>query len=112
MTAAPPNVRLLMADQLAASWLPFGGHPVVQAPVLGALARDGVVFEQAYCASPLCAPSRAALLTGRLPSRTGVYDNAAEPALKADEEKRVGKDVESGRELLWRIAERRTEPEP
>ena len=78
LTAAPPNVLLLMGDQLAASWLPFGGHPVVQAPVLGALAREGVVFEQAYCASPLCAPSRAALLTGRLPSRTGVYDNAAE----------------------------------
>ena len=72
-----------MGDQLAASWLPSGGHPLVQAPVLGALARDGVVFEQAYCASPLCAPSRAALLTGRLPSRTGVYDNAAE--LRASE---------------------------
>jgi choline-sulfatase len=78
-----PNVLLLMVDQLAASWLPAYGHDVVQAPNIEALAADGVVFESAYCASPLCAPSRSALLTGRLPSRTGVYDNAAE--LRASE---------------------------
>lgn len=78
-----PNILLLMADQLSASWLPPYGHDVVQAPHISALAAEGVVFESAYCASPLCAPSRAALLTGRLPSRTGVYDNAAE--LRASE---------------------------
>jgi choline-sulfatase len=78
-----PNILLLMADQLAASWLPPYGHDVVQAPHISALAAEGVVFDSAYCPSPLCAPSRAALLTGRLPSRTGVYDNAAE--LRASE---------------------------
>jgi choline-sulfatase len=67
-----------MVDQLGAGWLPAYGHPVVQAPTITALARAGVVFESAYCPSPLCAPSRAGLLTGRLPSRTGVFDNAAE----------------------------------
>jgi choline-sulfatase len=72
-----------MVDQLAASWLPAYGHDVVQAPALDTLATGGIVFERAYCASPLCAPSRAALLTGRLPSETGVYDNAAE--LRASE---------------------------
>jgi choline-sulfatase len=69
-----------MVDQLAAGWLPAYGHPVVQAPTLTRLAQEGVVFESAYCPSPLCAPSRAALLTGRLPSRTGAFDNAAELA--------------------------------
>ena len=73
-----PNVLLVMVDQLAAAWLPEYGHPVARAPNLTALARDGVVFEHAYCASPLCGPSRAAMLTGRLPSATGVFDNAAE----------------------------------
>jgi choline-sulfatase len=67
-----------MVDQLAAQWL-----PAASAPALGRLASTGVVFESAYCASPLCAPARAALLTGRLPSSTGVYDNAAE--LRASE---------------------------
>src|SRR5689334_21376686 len=72
-----------MCDQLAAGWLPAYGHDVVSAPHLDALAAGGVVYESAYSASPLCAPSRATLLTGRLPSRTGVYDNAAE--LRASE---------------------------
>jgi len=78
MAAGPPNVLLIMADQLAASWLPAYGHELVQAPNITGLADAGVVFENAYCASPLCAPSRSALLAGRLPSRTRVYDNAAE----------------------------------
>jgi choline-sulfatase len=78
MEGRRPNVLLVMADQLAASWLPAHGHAVVRAPRLSALAEESTVFDAAYCASPLCAPSRAALLTGRLPSRTGVYDNAAE----------------------------------
>jgi choline-sulfatase len=73
-----PNLLLIMADQLAAAWLPAYGHPVVQTPALDELAAGAAVFESAYCASPLCAPSRAALLTGRLASRVGVYDNAAE----------------------------------
>jgi choline-sulfatase len=76
--SARPNLLLIMVDQLAASWLPAYGHPVVQAPNLMSLARDGVVFESAYCPSPLCLPSRAGLLTGKLPSRLGVYDNASE----------------------------------
>jgi choline-sulfatase len=73
-----PNLLLIMVDQLAAGWLSAYGHPVVQAPNLTRLARDGVVFESAYCPSPLCLPSRAGMLTGKLPSRSGVYDNASE----------------------------------
>src|SRR3954453_16036686 len=72
-----------MVDQLPAARLPTSAQPVVQAPAPAAPGREGVVFEHAYTASPLCAPSRASLLTGLLPSRTGVYDNAAE--LRASE---------------------------
>jgi choline-sulfatase len=78
MNQKGPNILILMADQMAAPALPFYGHALVQAPHLERLAARGVVFESAYCASPLCAPSRAAMVSGQLPSRTGAYDNAAE----------------------------------
>ena len=73
-----PDILLVMADQLAPSALPVHGHPLTRTPAISELASSGVVFDAAYTASPLCAPARAALLTGLLPSRTGVYDNAAE----------------------------------
>lgn len=73
-----PHILFLMADQLAASRLPFHGHPLVKTPNLSRLAEQGVVFDSAYCNSPLCAPSRFALMTGRLPSRTGGFDNASD----------------------------------
>ena len=73
-----PCFLVLMADQLAASWLPIYGHPVVQAPHLSELARGATVFDSAYTPFPLCAPARAAMLTGRYASEVGVYDNAAE----------------------------------
>ena len=50
----------------------------VQNPPPDRLAKSGVVFENAYSTSPLCAPARATVMNGLLPSRTGVYDNAAE----------------------------------
>ena len=78
--AQPPSFLVLMADQLAASWLPAYGHPLVQAPHLSALARDATVFDNAYTPFPLCAPARSAMITGRLASDIGVYDNAAELA--------------------------------
>jgi choline-sulfatase len=70
------NVLLIMADQLNPMVLPaYGGR--ARTPAIDRLAADGAVFDAAYCNSPLCAPSRAAFMTGRLPSRTGGYDNAA-----------------------------------
>jgi choline-sulfatase len=68
----------MMADQLAAAHLPAYGNEIVQAPRLSALASEGAVFESAYCASPLCSPSRFALLSGRRPSHIAAFDNAAE----------------------------------
>ncbi len=72
-----PSFLFIMADQMAAPALPFYGHPLVQTPHLSRLAEGGVVFDNAYCNSPLCAPSRFSMLTGQLPSRIGAYDNAA-----------------------------------
>jgi choline-sulfatase len=72
-----PNILVIMADQMAGPALPVYGHPVARAPNLERLAEEGVTFESAYCSSPLCAPSRASLVTGQLASRIGAYDNAA-----------------------------------
>jgi choline-sulfatase len=73
-----PHILVVMVDQLASVFLHAYGHPVTKTPTIDALADDGVVFENAYAPSPLCAPSRAAFMTGLLPSKTGVYDNSAE----------------------------------
>ena len=73
-----PNILFIMADQLAAQFLSAYGHKTTKTPNLDRLAKSGVVFENAYSSSPLCAPARATIMNGLLPSRTGVYDNAAE----------------------------------
>jgi choline-sulfatase len=79
MTSADrPDILIVMADQLTPSALPFHGNPVTRAPAMSWLAGNGVVFDAAYTASPLCSPARASFMTGMLPSRTRVYDNAAE----------------------------------
>ncbi len=73
-----PNILLVMADQLAASYLPSYGHSVVQAPAIDRLAGNGVLFTSAYSNSPLCAPARFAMMSGQRNSRIGAYDNASE----------------------------------
>ena len=71
------NMLIVMADQLAPSALSIHAGPA-KAPHMEALAAEGVIFDAAYCNSPLCSPSRVSFMTGCLPSRHGVYDNAAE----------------------------------
>jgi choline-sulfatase len=73
----PPNFLILMADQLTPGALAMYGNRVTRTPHLDRLAQHGVVFDSAYCNSPLCAPARYSLLTGQLPSSHGGYDNAA-----------------------------------
>src|ERR687898_2279041 len=73
-----PNILLLMADQMAATYLPSYGHRVVKAPALQRLADRGVQFTSMYSNSPLCAPARFAMMSGQSNSRIGAYDNAAE----------------------------------
>jgi choline-sulfatase len=72
------NILVLMADQMTPSSLRAYGNTVSKTPRIDALASEGVVFDSAYCASPLCAPSRFAFMAGKLPSKIGAYDNAAE----------------------------------
>ncbi|MFC3608533.1 choline-sulfatase [Stutzerimonas tarimensis] len=74
-----PNILFIMADQMAAPILPLHDPASpIKLPNLMRLAGEGVVFDSAYCNSPLCAPSRFTLVSGQLPSRIGAYDNAAD----------------------------------
>src|SRR6188768_3008506 len=73
-----PNILILMVDQLAGTLFQDGPAKFLHAPNLAALAARSTRFANAYTASPLCAPSRASFMSGQLPSRTRVYDNAAE----------------------------------
>jgi len=73
-----PNFLIFMVDQLSGTLFPDGPADWLHAPNLKKLATQSTRFANAYTASPLCAPGRASFMSGLLPSRTRVYDNAAE----------------------------------
>lgn len=73
--AEKPSILLIAVDDLN-HWVGhLGRNPQTKTPNIDRLAKMGVTFTRAYCAAPVCNPSRAALLSGRRPGATGVYDN-------------------------------------
>ena len=73
-----PNVLFIMSDSLSPHYMGAYGDVCGATPNLDKLAQNGVVFDNAYCNSPLCTPSRASMVTGRYVSELGCYDNANE----------------------------------
>ena len=78
MSGNKPNILIIMVDQLNGTFFPDGPADFLHAPNLKALAARSARFVNNYTSSPLCAPARASFMAGQLPSRTRVYDNAAE----------------------------------
>jgi arylsulfatase A-like enzyme len=73
--AKRPNILFIAIDDLN-DWVGcLGGHPDVKTPNLDKLAQRGILFTNAHCSAPACNPSRASLMTGILPSTSGVYRN-------------------------------------
>jgi arylsulfatase A-like enzyme len=70
----PPNILFILADDMGYGDFSCFNHGASETPHLDALLQESVCLTQHYSASPLCAPARAALLTGRYPQRTGVID--------------------------------------
>lgn len=68
----PPNIIIIFADDLGYGDLSCYGHPTIRTPNLDQMAEEGMRFTQFYVGSSVCSPSRAALLTGRLPIRNGM----------------------------------------
>lgn len=74
-----PNIVVFLADDLGYLDVPPNGDRDARAPNLARLAADGLSFDQAFVASPACAPSRAALLTGLMPARNRAEANHERP---------------------------------
>lgn len=72
------DVLLYMSDQHTAGVAGFMGDKIVRTPNLDAIAERAFVFENAYTTCPLCVPARASFMTGRIPSRLGVFNNAGD----------------------------------
>ncbi len=74
MPTPQPNILFILLDDLG--WRDIGcmGSPFYETPVIDALARRGMRFTDAYAASPVCSPTRAAILSGQYPARIGVTD--------------------------------------
>ena len=71
-TADKPNFLILFADDLGSGDLRVYGHPTTVTPNLDRLAQEGIRFSQWYSGFHVCTPSRAAMMTGRLPIRLGL----------------------------------------
>ncbi|XP_060694298.1 N-acetylgalactosamine-6-sulfatase [Hemiscyllium ocellatum] len=72
-----PNIIILLMDDMGWGDLGVFGEPSRETPNLDRMAAEGMLFPNFYAANPLCSPSRAALLTGRLPIRNGFYTTNA-----------------------------------
>lgn len=70
-----PNIVMFITDQQRADWLGCNGHPVLRTPHIDSIAARGVSFDRFYVASPVCMPTRASVMTGRMPSVHGVRAN-------------------------------------
>ncbi len=70
-----PNILFICTDQQRHDALGCYGNPYIQTPTIDRLAAEGVLFEQCYVQSPVCAPSRASLATGQYPSVHGLWAN-------------------------------------
>ena len=69
-----PNFLVILVDDLGYGDLGSFGHTVIQTPNIDGLASEGLRLTDFYASAPMCSPSRAGLLTGRVPYRYGVYD--------------------------------------
>jgi len=84
--AQPPNLIIILADDLGYGDLGVYGGEVIKSPNIDALAASGVRFTDGYVAAAVCSPSRAALMTGRYPQRFGYhFNNNAGPGLPTSE---------------------------
>ncbi len=74
-----PNVVIFLADDHGRAESSVYGNAEVRTPMIASLAREGLVFDRAFVASPACGPSRSAMLSGLMPARNGAEENHQAP---------------------------------
>lgn len=75
LSSSKPNVLFISVDDMN-DWVGcLEGHPQAKTPNLDRLAARGILFTNAHCAAPACNPSRAAIFSGQMPDKTGVWSN-------------------------------------
>lgn len=89
----PPNIILIVADDLGYNDISTFGGGIIQTPSIDRLAQEGAVFNQSYSGASTCAPSRAMMMTGRYPTRTG-FEFTPTPAGMAKVVSLVGNDMD------------------
>ncbi|MDX1734265.1 MAG: sulfatase-like hydrolase/transferase, partial [Halioglobus sp.] len=72
LAGRPPNIVVILADDLGYGDVGAYGGSVIETPQMDRLAAEGMRFDSAYSSAPICSPSRAGLLTGRYPLRSGI----------------------------------------
>jgi len=77
LSIAKPNFVIMLMDDMGWGDLGVYGHPAKETPHLDNMAQEGMLMPDFYSANPLCSPSRAALMSGRLPIRNGFYTTNA-----------------------------------
>ncbi len=75
LSAAKPNVVLVMADDQGWGQMGYRNHPALKTPHLDAMSENGLRLDRFYAGGPVCSPTRATVLTGRTHDRTGVFDH-------------------------------------
>ncbi|MCH1442131.1 MAG: sulfatase-like hydrolase/transferase, partial [Rubripirellula sp.] len=75
VSASPPHIVLVMADDQGWGQTGYYDHPVLKTPHLDAMAESGLRFDRFYAGAPVCSPTRASVLTGRANDRTGVLSH-------------------------------------
>jgi N-acetylglucosamine-6-sulfatase len=73
-----PNVLFILCDDIRWNAMSCAGHPALKTPQIDRIAKEGVRFENMFCTTSLCSPSRASILTGMYAHRHGVRDNFTE----------------------------------
>ena len=84
-----PNLLYIHSDQHNPFVMGCYGDALVQTPNLDCLAEEGVVFDNVYCASPICVPSRMSMLTGRHPYQNEVWTTIPSPNPKLSQPRAV-----------------------